>query len=70
MGTKFAPIHATLVLAYLEEKLYKQAEKEFDSNFRKYLEANFKSFLDNCFIIFTRPEEELKKFHNLLNTLH
>ena len=70
MGTKFAPIYATLVLAYLEEKLYKQAEKEFDTNFRKYLEANFKRFLDDCFIIFTRSEEELNKCHNLLNTLH
>ena len=69
MGPKFAPIYATLVLAYLEEKLYKQAEKKFDSNFRKYLEASFISFLDDCFIIFTRPEEELKKFH-ILNTLH
>ena len=70
MGTKFAPIYATLVLAYLEENLYKQAEKEFDTNFRKYLEANFKRLLDDCFIIFTRPEEMLNKFHYLLNTLH
>ena len=26
MGTKFAPTYATLVLAYLEEKLYVQTE--------------------------------------------
>ena len=32
-------IYATLVLAYLEEKLYEQVEKEFDSNFRKYIEV-------------------------------
>ena len=70
MGTKFAPIYATLVLAYLEEKLYEQVEKEFDSNFRKYIEDNFKRFLDDCFKIFTRSDEELKKFHNSLNTLH
>ena len=71
MGTKFAPIYATLVLAYLEEKLYFiQVEKEIDSNFRKYIEDNFKRFLEDCFIIFTRSDEELKKFHNLLSTLH
>ena len=70
MGTKFAPIYATLVLAYLEEKIYEQVEKEFDSNFRKYIEDNFKRFLDDCFIIFTRSDEELKKFHDLLNKLH
>ena len=29
MGTKFAPIFSTLVLGYLEEKLYANLEKEF-----------------------------------------
>ena len=29
MGSKFAPIFATLVLAYLEEKMYEQSEKDF-----------------------------------------
>ena len=29
MGSKFAPIYATLVLAYLEEKMYEQSEKDF-----------------------------------------
>lgn len=70
MGSKFAPIYATLVLAYLEEKLYEKAAQEFDTNFSTYLERNFKRFLDDCFLIFTRTEEELKQFHNLLNTLH
>ena len=41
---------ATLVLAYLEEKKYEQSEKEFESDFRKYIEANFKRFLDDCFL--------------------
>ena len=70
MGSKFAPIYATPVLAYLEGKMYEQSEKEFDSDFRGYLEANFKRFLDDCFLIFTRTEEQLMKFHNLLNSLH
>ena len=70
MDTKVASIYATLVLAYLEEKLYNQAEQEFDPDFRIYLEDNFKRSLDDCFIIFTKSEEELKGFHALLNTLH
>ena len=69
MGSKIAPIYATLVLAYVEEKMYKQCEKEFDSYFRKYLEANFKRFLDDCFLIFTRTEEQLIIFYYLLNSL-
>ena len=66
MGTKFAPIYATLVLAYLEEKMYKKSETEFSENFRFYLEANFKRFLDDCFLIFNQPEKDLDK----LNSLH
>ena len=32
MGTKFAPIHATLAIAYLEEKLYKKVNTELEKN--------------------------------------
>ena len=70
MGTKFAPVYATLVLAYLAETMFNQSETEFDSDFRAYLESNFKRYLDDCFMIFTRTEEELEKFHKFLNTLH
>ena len=59
MGSKVAPFFATLVLAYLEEKMYKQSEKEFGSGFRQNLEYNYKRFLDDCFLIFTRSEDQL-----------
>ena len=62
MGTKYAPVYATLVLAYLEETMYNQPEIEFESDFRAYLESNFKRYLDDCFIIFTIIEQELEKF--------
>ena len=51
MGTKFAPVYATLVLAYLEEKMYEKSEEDFNQTFRSYLEINFKRFLDDCFLI-------------------
>ena len=70
MGSKFAPIYATLVLAYPEEKMYDQSEKEFDSDFRKYIETNLKRFLDDCIFIFTRTEEQQMKFLYLFNSLH
>ena len=47
-----------------------KSEEEFGSDFRQYLEANYKRFLDDCFLIFTRSEDQLTKFHNLLNDLH
>ena len=70
MGTKFAPVYSALILAYLEEKTYQGTEKAFDSDFRLYLETNFKRFLDNCFLIFKQSEEDLKKFYDLLKGLH
>ena len=65
-----APIYATLVLAYLEGKKYEKSEAEFDLDFRRYIEENFKRYLDDCLLIFTKTEEQLQKFHNLLNNLH
>ena len=46
-------ISEEFILAYLEEKMYEQSEKDFDSDFRKYIKTNFKRFLDDCFLIFT-----------------
>ena len=46
--------------------MYKKSETEFSENFRFYLEANFKRFLDDCFLIFNQPEKDLDK----LNSLH
>ena len=50
--------------------MYEKSEAEFDIDFRKYIEENFKRYLDDCFLIFTKTEEQLQKFHNLLNNLH
>ena len=70
MGTKFAPIYATLVLAYLEEKLYTKLEQEFDLDFKQYVQEHFKRFLDDCFILFTRSKHDMEKLHQILNDLH
>ena len=70
MGSKFDPIYANLILAYLEEKMYEQSEEYFDSDFRKYIETNFKRFLDDGFLIFTQTKEQLMKFFHVLNSLH
>ena len=57
MGTKFAPTYATLVLAYLEEKLYVQTEIKFGKDFARYIKDNWKRFLDDCFILWTKGEK-------------
>ena len=56
MGTKCAPTYATLELGYLKEILYQKVEQIFDLDFKLYFEQNWKRFLDDCFIIFSKKE--------------
>ena len=70
MGTKFAPVYATLTIGYLEEKLYTIIETNYDTEFQRYLKKYWKRFLDDCFVPWTKSEEELIKFHSVLNNLH
>ena len=70
MGTKFAPVYATLTIGYLEEKLYTIIETNYDTKFQRYLKKYWKRFLDDCFVPWTKSEEELIKFHSVLNNLH
>ena len=70
MGTKFAPVYATLTIGYLEEKLYTIIETNYDTEFQRYLKKYWKRFLDDCFVPWTKSEEELIEFHSVLNNLH
>ena len=70
MGTKFAPVYATLTKGYLEEKLLNIIEKDYDADFRQFFKTYWKRFLDDCFIPWTKSEAELKTFHGILNNLH
>ena len=69
MGTRFAPTYATLVLGFLEEKLYEKMTDKYNTNFSEYLRENWKRFLDDCFIIW-RHHTDLDEFVNDLNALH
>ncbi|XP_062610424.1 uncharacterized protein LOC134272191 [Saccostrea cucullata] len=70
MGTKVAPSYATLVMGYLEDQLYGKIPELFDVDFANYIKNNWKRYLDDCFIFWTRSEEDLTQFHSLLNNLH
>ncbi|XP_071126623.1 uncharacterized protein [Mytilus edulis] len=69
MGTKVAPTYATLVMGFLEDKMYQQVESEFDTAFKVYVKSEWKRFFDDCFIILNKSHN-LEKFHSLINTLH
>ena len=70
MGTKFAPTYSTLVLAYLEEKLYNEIEIKFGKEFAIFIKENWKRFLDDCFVFWTKGKDYLETFHLILNQLH
>lgn len=70
MGTKVAPTYATLVMGFLEDKMYKLVESTFNLSFSKYIKEQWKRFLDDCFIIWTKNRDELNLFQNLLNNIN
>jgi len=59
MGTKVAPTYATLVLGYLEEKLYEKILCTIDRDFSDFLQHNFWRFLDDCFVI-CQPDKSIE----------
>ena len=60
MGTKMAPTYATLVLGYLEKKLYSEYEKIFGEEEKEEFIKAFRRFLDGCFLIWKKSEEDLR----------
>ena len=70
MGTKVAPVYATLTIGYLEEKLYEKIEGTFHSEFANHFIKCWKRFLDDCFVPWPKSDNDLKTLHNILNNLH
>ena len=70
MGTKVAPTYATLVMGFLEEKLYRKIDTQYDTAFSEYIRNNWKRYLDDCFMFWSKTKEELSNFHQLLNDIH
>ena len=69
MGTKMAPTYATLVLGYLEEKLYEKVGEQFDMEFSVTLQHSWKRYLDDCFLIWNRNESDFSDLNQILNDL-
>ena len=70
MGTKFAPVYATLTVGYLKQELYKEIKSSFGLEFGAYFINNWKRFLDDCFIPCTKSAKDLEHLHSILNSLH
>ena len=60
MGTKFAPVYATLATGFLEEKLYTAMKTVDATEYQQYLKKYWKIFLDDCIVPWTKSDDELK----------
>ena len=49
MGTKCAPVYATLVMAYLELQLYQKIEQNFGRDIRNKFEKDWGRYLDDFY---------------------
>ena len=65
MGTKVAPTYATLVVGFLEIKLFETLEKKFCQHFGNYIRMSWRRYLDDCFVIWDRGEDQLADFYNV-----
>ncbi len=70
MGTKVGPIYASLVMGYLETKLYAKINQEKGSEVATKIEQNWKRFLDDCFIIWDDDDGNIDYLTRTLNELH
>ena len=53
-----------------KKKIYNTLPEIFDADFGIYIRENWKRYLDDCFIFWTKTQEDLQKFHSILNNLH
>ena len=70
MGTKIVPTYATLVMGYLETRLYEKYGQRYGNCDKEEVIRLFKRFLDDCFLMWKKTEEELDEFQKLLNVLN
>ena len=69
MGTKMAPTYATLVMGYLEKRLYNCYEEVCGTAETELFIKLFKRFLDDCCLLWNKSKKHLMNFHQLLNSL-
>ena len=70
MGTKVAPVYATLVLGYIEEKLFQEISNKYGEEFGNTFSNSWKRFLDDIFTIWPKSKTALMELEDTLNSLH
>ena len=70
MGTKCAPVYATLVIAFLEIKLYDKFQEYYGIEARNRFQSEWMRYLDDCFIYWDTRMGPITELHSILNSLH
>ena len=70
MGTKMEPTIATLTLAYLKENPYEIIGKKYGNDIKEDFTKSWKRYLDDCFIFWKPPWQDINELHELLQNLH
>ena len=70
MGTKLAPTYATLVMGYLELKLYDKIEEKFGTEFSKHFKEEWIRYVDDCFINWDTRIAEVTELLLTINNLN
>ena len=68
MGSKVAPVYATLAMGFLEIKMHQILPNFFNPNYCQYIARNWKRYLDDCFLIWDE-REDLNNFFSIVNNL-
>ena len=50
--------------------IYIYIAEEFGQTFKIEFENVWKRFLDDCFLLWSKSEDDLRKLHSILNDLH
>ena len=70
MGTKMAPTYASLVMGYLELKMYTQIKDIYPSNVHSSICQTWLRYIDDCWFIWNNKFGDLTIFFSLINNLH
>ena len=70
MGTKCALVYATMVIAFLEVRLYDKFQECFGLEARQKFQKEWMRYLDDCFIYWDTRLGPVTQLHDILNSLH
>ena len=70
MGTKMAPVYATLFLGYLEETMYVKVKDIMGQNVHDHIKTHWVRYVDDCFLIWNDNLGKIEELKSILESLH